>query len=59
MAVVIGSVTPPVGILTYISCAIANTTISKVFWTLWPFCGIMILILFLSILYPGIITLFY
>jgi tripartite ATP-independent transporter DctM subunit len=59
MAIVIGSVTPPVGILTYISCAIANTTVSKVFWTLWPFCGIMILILFLSILFPSLITLFF
>ena len=59
MAVVIGSVTPPVGILTYISCAIANTTISKVFWTLWPFCGIMIFVLFMSVLFPKIITLFY
>ena len=59
MAIVIGSVTPPVGILTYISCAIANTTVSKVFWTLWPFCGIMILVLFMSILFPPIITFFY
>ena len=59
MAIVIGSVTPPVGILTYISCAIANTTVSKVFWTIWPFCGIMIFVLFLSVLFPQIITLFY
>ena len=29
MAVVIGSVTPPVGILTYICCAIAGLTISQ------------------------------
>jgi len=59
MAIVIGSVTPPVGILTYISCAIANTTVSKVFWTIWPFCGIMIFVLFMSVLFPQIITLFY
>ena len=59
MAIVIGSVTPPVGILTYISCAIANTTISRVFWTIWPFCGIMIFVLFMSVLFPDIITLFY
>ena len=59
MAIVIGSVTPPVGILTYISCAIANTTVSKVFWTLLPFCGIMILVLFMSILFPIIITFSY
>ena len=59
MAIVIGSVTPPVGILTYISCAIANTSVSKVFWTIWPFCGIMIFVLFMSVLFPQIITLFY
>ena len=59
MAIVIGSVTPPVGILTYISCAIANTTISRVFWTIWPFCGIMIFVLFMAVLFPEIITLFY
>jgi len=56
MAIVFGSVTPPVGILTYISCAIAETTVSKVFWALWPFCGIMILVLFLCILFPQIVT---
>lgn len=58
MAIVFGSVTPPVGILTYISCAIAETTVSKVFWALWPFCGIMILVLFLCILFPQIVTIF-
>ena len=45
MAIVIGPVTPPVGILTYISCAIANTTISRVFGR-YGLCGITILVLF-------------
>lgn len=55
MAVVIGSVTPPVGILTYICCAIAGITISQAFRGLVPFCAVLIAILFLSAVFPAII----
>jgi tripartite ATP-independent transporter DctM subunit len=55
MAVVIGSVTPPVGILTYICCAIAGITISQAFRCLVPFCSVLIVILFLCAVFPFLI----
>lgn len=55
MAVVIGSVTPPVGILTYISCSIAGLTISQAFRALVPFCGVLIAVLVLCVLFPSLI----
>lgn len=55
MAVVIGSVTPPVGILTYISCSIAGLTISQAFRALVPFCGVLIAVLVLCALFPSLI----
>lgn len=55
MAVVIGSVTPPVGILTYICCAIAGISISQAFRGLVPFCAVLIAILFLCALFPALV----
>ncbi|MCO5163934.1 MAG: TRAP transporter large permease [Mesorhizobium sp.] len=52
MAVVIGSVTPPVGILTYICCAIAGITISQAFRVLVPFCAVLIAVLFICAVFP-------
>jgi len=56
MAVVIGSVTPPVGILTYICCAIAGITISQAFRGLVPFCAVLISVLAAVTVFPGLIT---
>ena len=55
MSVVIGSVTPPVGILTYISCSIGGITISQAIKGLVPFCAVLILVLFLCALFPPIV----
>lgn len=55
MAVVIGSVTPPVGILTYISCSIGGITISQAIKGLLPFCAVLILVLFLCVLFPSLV----
>ncbi len=56
MAVVIGSVTPPVGILTYISCSIAGLTISQAFRGLVPFCAVLIAVLMIVAIFPEFIT---
>jgi len=56
MAVLIGSVTPPVGILLYISCAIAKIPVSKASKIIWPFVLMMILVLFLCTFFPFLIT---
>lgn len=55
MAVVIGSVTPPVGILTYICCAIAGITISQAFKGLVPFCAVLIAVLLAVALFPDLV----
>lgn len=55
MAVVIGSVTPPVGILTYICCSIAGITISQAFRGLVPFCAVLICVLLAVALFPSLI----
>ena len=55
MAVVIGSVTPPVGILTYICCAIAGITISQAFRGLLPFCAVLIAVLIAVAVFPGLV----
>ena len=55
MAVVIGSVTPPVGILTYICCSIAGITISQAFRGLVPFCAVLVAILLLCAVFPALI----
>ena len=55
MAVVIGSVTPPVGILTYISCSIAGLTISQAFGALVPFCAVLVAILVICAVFPGLV----
>lgn len=55
MAVVIGSVTPPVGILTYICCSIAGLTISQAFRGLIPFCAVLIAVLIAVAIFPGLI----
>ena len=55
MSVVIGSVTPPVGILTYISCSIAGLTISQAFKGLVPFCAVLIAILLICAAFPPLV----
>jgi len=56
MAILIGSVTPPVGILLYICCGIAKIPVSKASKIIWPFVFMMILVLFLCILFPPLTT---
>jgi len=55
MSVVIGSVTPPVGILTYICCSIAGLTISQAFRGLVPFCAVLIAVLIAVTVFPELI----
>ena len=55
MAVVIGSVTPPVGILTYICCSIAGISISQALGALIPFCAVLIAVLVLVAIFPQLI----
>jgi len=56
MAILIGSVTPPVGILLYICCNIAGIPVSKASKIIWPFVGMMMLVLFLCLFIPSLVT---
>ncbi len=56
MAVLIGSVTPPVGILLYICCGIAKIPVSQASKIIWPFVLMMVLVLFLCVLFPPLVT---
>ena len=48
----IGLVTPPVGTILFVGCAVANTTIARVFWKLVPFFIAMVVALVLITLLP-------
>jgi C4-dicarboxylate transporter, DctM subunit len=47
IAIEIGGVTPPVGVLTYIACAVANVPISRTQPLIWVFAAVLVMILFL------------
>jgi C4-dicarboxylate transporter DctM subunit len=55
MAVLIGSVTPPVGILLYICCNVAGIEVSKASIIIWPFVAMMMLVLLLCLLFPSVV----
>ena len=55
MSTVIGSVTPPVGVLIFIGCSIARATLSEVFWVLWPFCFALFAVLLAVAFYPPLV----
>lgn len=56
MAILIGSVTPPVGILLYICCNIADIKVSRASKIIWPFVGMMMLVMFLCLFFPPLVT---
>jgi TRAP-type C4-dicarboxylate transport system permease large subunit len=54
-AATIGSVSPPVGILTFICCSIARVSVAEVSRLLWPFVGVMVLVLLLVAYVPELV----
>ena len=54
ITIMIGTVTPPVGLQLYIGASIAKIPISKV--TIWPFVAVMMLVLFLITYVPVLVT---
>ncbi len=54
-AATIGSVSPPVGILTFICCSIARISVAEASRLLWPFVGVMILVLLLVAYVPELV----
>lgn len=54
-AATIGSVSPPVGILTFICCSIAKVSVAQVSRLLWPFVGVMVAVLLLVAYVPPLV----
>lgn len=54
ITILIGTITPPVGLQLYIASAIAKTSITKV--VIWPFVLIMVTVLLIITYYPPLVT---
>ena len=54
IAILIGTITPPVGLQLYIAASIAKTSITKVI--IWPFVFIMVVVLLIITYYPPLVT---
>jgi tripartite ATP-independent transporter DctM subunit len=44
LCTMIGAITPPVGLLLYISCQVGGVSPRAIGWSIWPFVGVMLLV---------------
>lgn len=56
MMLLVGGVTPPVGVLLFISCGIAKIKLTQASKMIWPFVTAMIVIILLCVFIPPLIT---
>ncbi len=54
ITLLIGTVTPPVGLQLYIASAVGETPIREV--EIWPFVGVMLVVVVLIVLFPSLVT---
>lgn len=52
----IGLITPPVGTVLYVACSISRISLGAITKGIWPFLLMYIVLMFLFVLFPGIIT---
>lgn len=52
----IGTLTPPLGIVMYILCDIADIPIDRYFKVIWPYLLSLIGVIVVLILFPGLVT---
>ncbi len=52
VSIAIGVITPPVGVVLYVTCGLAKTNIVDTTKYIWPFIAIMLLVILLLILFP-------
>jgi tripartite ATP-independent transporter DctM subunit len=50
----IGLLTPPVGSVLFVGCAVGNVTLQQVMRTIWPFYGVMVAVLMLVTYIPAL-----
>jgi TRAP-type transport system large permease protein len=53
---VIGMMTPPVGVLLFVMCGIAKIPMSQLLRYVWPFIALQYLVLVLCWIFPGVVT---
>lgn len=51
--ILLGAITPPVGLLLYISCSIGRVSVSQA--TIWPFVAAIVVVLLLMVFFPAIV----
>lgn len=56
MTALIGTISPPVSLLVCINCGIAKIPVSRTYKIVWSYLLVMMLIVFLVILFPSIVT---
>lgn len=54
MVIMIGTITPPVGLQLYVAASIAKVPVTKA--VIWPFVAVMLVVVFLCAYVPGIVT---
>ena len=53
---VVGMMTPPVGILLFVMCGISNISLHELIKSAWPFIAFQYVVLGLCIVFPDIVT---
>lgn len=56
MNLVVGMMTPPVGVLLFVMCGISNISLSELMKSAWPFIAFQYVVLAACFLFPGIVT---
>jgi len=56
MNLVVGMMTPPVGVLLFVMCGISNISLSELMKSAWPFIVFQYVVLAACFLFPGIVT---
>ena len=53
---VIGMLTPPVGVVLFVVCGVTRVPMSELVKSLWPFIALMYAVLLLCLFYPPVVT---
>ncbi len=53
--IMIGLVTPPYGMLLFVISSLTGADLKDIISEIWPFLGVLIAVLFLLVLFPGIV----
>jgi len=56
MNLVVGMMTPPVGVLLFVMCGISNISLSELMKSAWPFIVFQYVVLAACFIFPGIVT---